>query len=873
MPLPPPVQLLLQRFLILLSFIFPAPLTFVPTSSVSPTKFGAAPGVPFAATPAEGCGWNPRASPAQRGAGAVGMEHLWEDSKAAWRAPSGTPGREGEGAPRAAPTAPRGAEGRAWRGGGRGEPRDGGALQLELGALADSIRPLRAELSCLEDDSQRAQQEEWHRSSRGLRRELQSEERRAAHLSHERRRLEARAAEHDVQRGVLRAEIKAAREQPPGSLGPPGDEVEARRRRDELDRMVGCFHAELCEYGTVERGRHGEHETLEREVAALRASLRGHGDLEREVERLRGCLDAHHQLEREVERLRADQHELQGVSREVERLRGCQDAHHQLEREVERLRADQHELERVRREVERLRGCQDAHHQLEREVERLRGCQDAHHQLEREVARLRGSQDANHQLEREVERLRGCLDAHHQLEREVARLRGPQDDAHHQLEREVERLRGCQDAHHQLEREVERLRADQHELQGVSREVERLRGCQDAHHQLEREVERLRGCQDAHHQLEREVERLRSCQDAHHHLEREVERLRSCQDAHHQLEHEAERLRADQHKLERVCCEVERLRGCQDAHHQLEREVERLRGCQDAHHQLEHEVERLRGCQDAHQELEREVERLRSCQHAHQELEYEIERLRGRQGDFPAHGREAGHLERDGQSEARGDVERLGGQQVGQLEREREELELPRGGSARSARSASLSAGARSARSERREQQDDALLREELVGAMALKKRLRAEVGQEAGAEPRARLEEADRAVGVLREARAGLAEAAERAAAALERPPARSCAWPGARRALEARRDPARDVVLRGAGDGIGVSVGLRRSVRTLMSRYWASLLATLCRLWRCLLRRLLRAPQRVCGGGVQRRHKRSARTSETLCLCCLVV
>ncbi|CAK0815439.1 unnamed protein product [Prorocentrum cordatum] len=585
MPLPPPVQLLLQRFLILLSFIFPAPLTFVPTSSVSPTKFGAAPGVPFAATPAEGCGWNPRASPAQRGAGAVGMEHLWEDSKAAWRAPSGTPGREGEGAPRAAPTAPRGAEGRAWRGGGRGEPRDGGALQLELGALADSIRPLRAELSCLEDDSQRAQQEEWHRSSRGLRRELQSEERRAAHLSHERRRLEARAAEHDVQRGVLRAEIKAAREQPPGSLGPPGDEVEARRRRDELDRMVGCFHAELCEYGTVERGRHGEHETLEREVAALRASLRGHGDLEREVERLRGCLDAHHQLEREVERLRADQHELQGVSREVERLRGCQ-----------------------------------------------------------------------------------------------------------------------------------------------------------------------------------------------------------------------------------------------DAHHQLEREVERLRGCQDAHHQLEHEVERLRGCQDAHQELEREVERLRSCQHAHQELEYEIERLRGRQGDFPAHGREAGHLERDGQSEARGDVERLGGQQVGQLEREREELELPRGGSARSARSASLSAGARSARSERREQQDDALLREELVGAMALKKRLRAEVGQEAGAEPRARLEEADRAVGVLREARAGLAEAAERAAAALERPPARSCAWPGARRALEARRDPARDVVLRGAGDGIGVSVG-------------------------------------------------SARTSETLCLCCLVV
>ncbi|CAK0815436.1 unnamed protein product [Prorocentrum cordatum] len=653
MPLPPPVQLLLQRFLILLSFIFPAPLTFVPTSSVSPTKFGAAPGVPFAATPAEGCGWNPRASPAQRGAGAVGMEHLWEDSKAAWRAPSGTPGREGEGAPRAAPTAPRGAEGRAWRGGGRGEPRDGGALQLELGALADSIRPLRAELSCLEDDSQRAQQEEWHRSSRGLRRELQSEERRAAHLSHERRRLEARAAEHDVQRGVLRAEIKAAREQPPGSLGPPGDEVEARRRRDELDRMVGCFHAELCEYGTVERGRHGEHETLEREVAALRASLRGHGDLEREVERLRGCLDAHHQLEREVERLRADQHELQGVSREVERLRGCQDAHHQLEREVERLRADQHELERVRREVERLRGCQDAHHQLEREVERLRGCQDAHHQLEREV---------------------------------------------------------------------------------------------------------------------------------------------------------------------------ERLRGCQDAHHQLEREVERLRGCQDAHHQLEHEVERLRGCQDAHQELEREVERLRSCQHAHQELEYEIERLRGRQGDFPAHGREAGHLERDGQSEARGDVERLGGQQVGQLEREREELELPRGGSARSARSASLSAGARSARSERREQQDDALLREELVGAMALKKRLRAEVGQEAGAEPRARLEEADRAVGVLREARAGLAEAAERAAAALERPPARSCAWPGARRALEARRDPARDVVLRGAGDGIGVSVG-------------------------------------------------SARTSETLCLCCLVV
>ncbi|CAK0815432.1 unnamed protein product [Prorocentrum cordatum] len=705
MPLPPPVQLLLQRFLILLSFIFPAPLTFVPTSSVSPTKFGAAPGVPFAATPAEGCGWNPRASPAQRGAGAVGMEHLWEDSKAAWRAPSGTPGREGEGAPRAAPTAPRGAEGRAWRGGGRGEPRDGGALQLELGALADSIRPLRAELSCLEDDSQRAQQEEWHRSSRGLRRELQSEERRAAHLSHERRRLEARAAEHDVQRGVLRAEIKAAREQPPGSLGPPGDEVEARRRRDELDRMVGCFHAELCEYGTVERGRHGEHETLEREVAALRASLRGHGDLEREVERLRGCLDAHHQLEREVERLRADQHELQGVSREVERLRGCQDAHHQLEREVERLRADQHELERVRREVERLRGCQDAHHQLEREVERLRGCQDAHHQLEREVARLRGSQDANHQLEREVERLRGCLDAHHQLEREVARLRGPQDDAHHQLEREVERLRGCQDAHHQLEREVERLRADQHELQGVSREVERLRGCQDAHHQLEREVERLR-----------------------------------------------------------------------------------------------------------------------SCQHAHQELEYEIERLRGRQGDFPAHGREAGHLERDGQSEARGDVERLGGQQVGQLEREREELELPRGGSARSARSASLSAGARSARSERREQQEDALLREELVGAMALKKRLRAEVGQEAGAEPRARLEEADRAVGVLREARAGLAEAAERAAAALERPPARSCAWPGARRALEARRDPARDVVLRGAGDGIGVSVG-------------------------------------------------SARTSETLCLCCLVV
>ncbi|CAK0815441.1 unnamed protein product [Prorocentrum cordatum] len=773
MPLPPPVQLLLQRFLILLSFIFPAPLTFVPTSSVSPTKFGAAPGVPFAATPAEGCGWNPRASPAQRGAGAVGMEHLWEDSKAAWRAPSGTPGREGEGAPRAAPTAPRGAEGRAWRGGGRGEPRDGGALQLELGALADSIRPLRAELSCLEDDSQRAQQEEWHRSSRGLRRELQSEERRAAHLSHERRRLEARAAEHDVQRGVLRAEIKAAREQPPGSLGPPGDEVEARRRRDELDRMVGCFHAELCEYGTVERGRHGEHETLEREVAALRASLRGHGDLEREVERLRGCLDAHHQLEREVERLRADQHELQGVSREVERLRGCQDAHHQLEREVERLRADQHELERVRREVERLRGCQDAHHQLEREVERLRGCQDAHHQLEREVARLRGSQDANHQLEREVERLRGCLDAHHQLEREVARLRGPQDDAHHQLEREVERLRGCQDAHHQLEREVERLRADQHELQGVSREVERLRGCQDANHQLE---------------------------------------------------HEAERLRADQHKLERVCCEVERLRGCQDAHHQLEREVERLRGCQDAHHQLEHEVERLRGCQDAHQELEREVERLRSCQHAHQELEYEIERLRGRQGDFPAHGREAGHLERDGQSEARGDVERLGGQQVGQLEREREELELPRGGSARSARSASLSAGARSARSERREQQEDALLREELVGAMALKKRLRAEVGQEAGAEPRARLEEADRAVGVLREARAGLAEAAERAAAALERPPARSCAWPGARRALEARRDPARDVVLRGAGDGIGVSVG-------------------------------------------------SARTSETLCLCCLVV
>ncbi|CAK0815440.1 unnamed protein product [Prorocentrum cordatum] len=653
MPLPPPVQLLLQRFLILLSFIFPAPLTFVPTSSVSPTKFGAAPGVPFAATPAEGCGWNPRASPAQRGAGAVGMEHLWEDSKAAWRAPSGTPGREGEGAPRAAPTAPRGAEGRAWRGGGRGEPRDGGALQLELGALADSIRPLRAELSCLEDDSQRAQQEEWHRSSRGLRRELQSEERRAAHLSHERRRLEARAAEHDVQRGVLRAEIKAAREQPPGSLGPPGDEVEARRRRDELDRMVGCFHAELCEYGTVERGRHGEHETLEREVAALRASLRGHGDLEREVERLRGCLDAHHQLEREVERLRADQHELQGVSREVERLRGCQDAHHQLEREVERLRS-----------------CQDIHHELEREVDHLRGCQDAHHQLEREV----------------------------------------------------ERLRGCQDAHHQLEREVERLRADQHELQGVSREVERLRGCQDAHHQLEREVERLRSCQDAHHQLEREVERLRS------------------------------------------------------------------------------------------------------CQHAHQELEYEIERLRGRQGDFPAHGREAGHLERDGQSEARGDVERLGGQQVGQLEREREELELPRGGSARSARSASLSAGARSARSERREQQDDALLREELVGAMALKKRLRAEVGQEAGAEPRARLEEADRAVGVLREARAGLAEAAERAAAALERPPARSCAWPGARRALEARRDPARDVVLRGAGDGIGVSVG-------------------------------------------------SARTSETLCLCCLVV
>ncbi|CAK0815430.1 unnamed protein product [Prorocentrum cordatum] len=758
MPLPPPVQLLLQRFLILLSFIFPAPLTFVPTSSVSPTKFGAAPGVPFAATPAEGCGWNPRASPAQRGAGAVGMEHLWEDSKAAWRAPSGTPGREGEGAPRAAPTAPRGAEGRAWRGGGRGEPRDGGALQLELGALADSIRPLRAELSCLEDDSQRAQQEEWHRSSRGLRRELQSEERRAAHLSHERRRLEARAAEHDVQRGVLRAEIKAAREQPPGSLGPPGDEVEARRRRDELDRMVGCFHAELCEYGTVERGRHGEHETLEREVAALRASLRGHGDLEREVERLRGCLDAHHQLEREVERLRADQHELQGVSREVERLRGCQDAHHQLEREVERLRADQHELERVRREVERLRGCQDAHHQLEREVERLRGCQDAHHQLEREVARLRGSQDANHQLEREVERLRGCLDAHHQLEREVARLRGPQDA--HQLEREEDHLRSCQDAHHELEREVDR-------------EVERLRGCQDAHHQLEREVERLRSCQDAHHQLEREVERLR---------------------------------------------------GCQDAHHQLEREVERLRGCQDAHHQLEHEVERLRGCQDAHQELEREVERLRSCQHAHQELEYEIERLRGRQGDFPAHGREAGHLERDGQSEARGDVERLGGQQVGQLEREREELELPRGGSARSARSASLSAGARSARSERREQQDDALLREELVGAMALKKRLRAEVGQEAGAEPRARLEEADRAVGVLREARAGLAEAAERAAAALERPPARSCAWPGARRALEARRDPARDVVLRGAGDGIGVSVG-------------------------------------------------SARTSETLCLCCLVV
>ncbi|CAK0815438.1 unnamed protein product [Prorocentrum cordatum] len=704
MPLPPPVQLLLQRFLILLSFIFPAPLTFVPTSSVSPTKFGAAPGVPFAATPAEGCGWNPRASPAQRGAGAVGMEHLWEDSKAAWRAPSGTPGREGEGAPRAAPTAPRGAEGRAWRGGGRGEPRDGGALQLELGALADSIRPLRAELSCLEDDSQRAQQEEWHRSSRGLRRELQSEERRAAHLSHERRRLEARAAEHDVQRGVLRAEIKAAREQPPGSLGPPGDEVEARRRRDELDRMVGCFHAELCEYGTVERGRHGEHETLEREVAALRASLRGHGDLEREVERLRGCLDAHHQLEREVERLRADQHELQGVSREVERLRGCQDAHHQLEREVERLRS-----------------CQDAHHQLEREVERLRSCQDAHHQLEREV----------------------------------------------------ERLRGCQDAHHQLEREVERLRADQHELQGMSREVERLRGCQDAHHQLEREVERLRSCQDAHHHLEREPS---GCV-------RTSTNWSACA-----------------------------------------REVERLRGCQDAHHQLEHEVERLRGCQDAHQELEREVERLRSCQHAHQELEYEIERLRGRQGDFPAHGREAGHLERDGQSEARGDVERLGGQQVGQLEREREELELPRGGSARSARSASLSAGARSARSERREQQDDALLREELVGAMALKKRLRAEVGQEAGAEPRARLEEADRAVGVLREARAGLAEAAERAAAALERPPARSCAWPGARRALEARRDPARDVVLRGAGDGIGVSVG-------------------------------------------------SARTSETLCLCCLVV
>ncbi|CAK0815429.1 unnamed protein product [Prorocentrum cordatum] len=789
MPLPPPVQLLLQRFLILLSFIFPAPLTFVPTSSVSPTKFGAAPGVPFAATPAEGCGWNPRASPAQRGAGAVGMEHLWEDSKAAWRAPSGTPGREGEGAPRAAPTAPRGAEGRAWRGGGRGEPRDGGALQLELGALADSIRPLRAELSCLEDDSQRAQQEEWHRSSRGLRRELQSEERRAAHLSHERRRLEARAAEHDVQRGVLRAEIKAAREQPPGSLGPPGDEVEARRRRDELDRMVGCFHAELCEYGTVERGRHGEHETLEREVAALRASLRGHGDLEREVERLRGCLDAHHQLEREVERLRADQHELQGVSREVERLRGCQDAHHQLEREVERLRS-----------------CQDIHHELEREVDHLRGCQDAHHQLEREVERLRGCQDAHHQLEREVERLRSC------------------QDAHHQLEREVERLRGCQDANHQLEHEAERLRADQHKLERVCCEVERLRSCQDAHHQLEREVERLRGCQDAHHQLEREVERLRADQHELQGMSREVERLRGCQDAHHQLERE-----------------VERLRSCQDAHHHLEREpsgcvrtstnwsacareVERLRGCQDAHHQLEHEVERLRGCQDAHQELEREVERLRSCQHAHQELEYEIERLRGRQGDFPAHGREAGHLERDGQSEARGDVERLGGQQVGQLEREREELELPRGGSARSARSASLSAGARSARSERREQQDDALLREELVGAMALKKRLRAEVGQEAGAEPRARLEEADRAVGVLREARAGLAEAAERAAAALERPPARSCAWPGARRALEARRDPARDVVLRGAGDGIGVSVG-------------------------------------------------SARTSETLCLCCLVV